>query len=51
MYYCCNIYTHPKKKDRKFFYKNHQMNLQTDMRMRSEGYELTMRVIIGQPPK
>ena len=46
MYMCCNIYTHPKRKPKHFIYKNHSIRIDTDARMRREGYKLTQRIII-----
>ena len=51
MYICCNIYTHPKRKPKQFIYKNHSMRIDTDMRMRQEGYKLTQRIIIDPSQK
>ena len=51
MYICCNIYTHPKRKPKQFIYKNHSMRIDTDMRMRQEGYKLTQRIVIDPSQK
>lgn len=51
MYMCCNIYTHPKRKPKHFIYKNHIIRIDTDMRMRREGYKLTQRIIIDPSQK
>lgn len=48
---CCNIYTHPKRKPKHFIYKNHIIRIDTDMRMRREGYKLTQRIIIDPSQK
>jgi hypothetical protein len=50
MYVCCNIYTHPTKKEKQYIYKNHWIRLDTDMRLREEGYKLTTRIILGEVP-
>ena len=51
MYMCCNIYTHPTRKPKHFIYKNHIIRIDTNMRMRQEGYKLAQRIILDPTQK